>query len=78
VFHSPSAPRDCPALLWQALLFFLLLLPAVVRAHPLVLDQDDGSFALVPHVEVLEDPGGKLDLAAVRQAASRRPMPWAN
>ena len=70
MFHSPSAPRDRPALLWQALLFFLLLLPAVVRAHPLVLDQDDGSFALVPHVEVLEDPGGKLDLAAVRQAAA--------
>jgi len=59
--------------------FFLPLLLALclglastsARAHPLVLEQNRGHYALAPHVEVLEDPAGKLDLAAARQAAAQ-------
>jgi len=76
VSRSHSAPGDGRPWRWTLFLPLLLALclglaGTSVRAHPLVLEQNRGQFALAPHVEALEDPGGTLNLAAARQAAAQ-------
>lgn len=65
-------PREAfgPCLLLLLLGVACLLSGRAAFAQALVLDQAQGSFALRPHIEVLEDADGSLDMEGAAQAAA--------
>src|ERR1700676_2353473 len=52
-----------------------LAVPASVQAAPTKVDAAFSRAALGPSVDVLEDPGGQMDLEAVRASTGFKPAP---
>src|SRR5882672_9037744 len=56
-------------------LMLALAVPASVQAVPTKVDAGFSQMALGPSVDVLEDPGGLMDLDAVRASSGFKPAP---
>jgi len=56
-------------------LMLALAVPASLQAVPTKVDATFSRVALGPSVDVLEDPGGQMDLEAVRASSGFKPAP---